>query len=479
MTHGFAGWLHSHHWRSALALLHVLCLSLLLGDAPPAQAQKDVVTAERLLTEITDYQTQLKSRRAALTADIKQAETDDTDRAADLRKWQSLAEQFVFNAADLDALQTEIKRIQAAKDSAEAHTELQAAKQRYAQLLDTFELIGKSIEAENRAALTQMDSKMYYSMRVRSKVPPKTLKAYGLMELARQERDQGKFTEALQIWAQAEQMVRESFEEHIAEMARWREQTMRNAEAERAQTKAKVEALLADYFVAIPAGSFMMGGEHGGTDEGPVRKVTLPAFKLGKTEVTFELYDLCVASSSCYSVPKDEGWGRDQRPVVNVSYRDITRQFLPWLNGLTGRDYRLPSEAEWEYAARAGSTTEYAWGDNISCDLARYDGGAASVCNARAAGNRGTVPVKSFSANAFGLYDLHGNTWEWVEDCWNPNYSGAPTDGSAWIHGNCEVRVLRGGAWDHDKASLRSANRFYFAHKTRKSNFGFRLASNE
>jgi formylglycine-generating enzyme required for sulfatase activity len=274
-------------------------------------------------------------------------------------------------------------------------------------------------------------------------------------------------------------MVRESFSDHIAEMARWREETLRNAEAEKKILREKVEKLLADHLVSIPAGSFRMGSEKGGADERPVREVAVPAFKLGRTAVTFELYDLCVQSTRCVWTPEDEGWGRGDRPVINLSYDDISRQFLPWLRELTGKPYRLPSEAEWEYAARAGSAAEYAWGDNLSCTQARFDGGVASVCNAREGAGRGTVPVRRFKPNALGLYDMHGNTWEWVEDCWNPSYEGAPVDGSAWTSGNCNVRVLRGGAWDQDKSALRSANRFYFAANTRKPSYGFRLALSE
>jgi formylglycine-generating enzyme required for sulfatase activity len=108
--------------------------------------------------------------------------------------------------------------------------------------------------------------------------------------------------------------------------------------------------------------------------------------------------------------------------------------------------------------------------------MARFDGGSTSVCNAREGKNRGTAPVMSYKANAFGLYDMHGNLWEWVEDCWNPNYKNAPTDGSAWLTGNCAVKVLRGGSWDYHKSGLRSANRYSFSQKVRRPNYGFRLA---
>lgn len=479
-------------------------LALTQGLLQQALAQD----AQQTLAAIADYQHQLDSSQKSLTSDLKKAQTNNADNAADLLQWQTLAEQFIFRAEVLSQLRasTEEGRVLTQQNATERAQEvLLAVKEKYQRLIENFALIGESIAAEKRAELTRVDSKMYFDMRVRSKIPPKTLKAYGVMEIAKQQRDQGNFAEAIELWEQAEAMVRESFEEHIAEMAAWRETEERNASVKQQEIKIRVEALLADHFVEIPAGTFLMGSDQGGADETPVHKVTLPAFKLGKTEVTFTLYDLCVESTRCYSRPGDEGWGRGERPVINVSYRDITHQFLPWLNQLTGRQFRLPSEAEWEYAARAGSKSEYTWGDNINCSLARYDGGVTSTCHAKAgkssgaaaAANKdsdnsetgnthgggaqrktagGTLPVASYKPNTFGLYDMHGNVWEWVEDCWNPTYAGAPNDGSAWTSGNCAVRVLRGGSWDYPDSGLRSANRYYFADKIRKPGYGFRLA---
>lgn len=423
------------------------------------------------LADITRYKMYLMAQKR------KHAQNSESEDSQALTQWQALAEKFVFSReTQLDPSVNQAEQLLQQDKSVEAQVLLQYVEEQYKRLVNNLDLIGKTIEAEQRAEKTRADSKMYFMMRVRSELPPKTLKAYGLMELAKQERDQGRFTEALDLWTQAETLVRESFNEHIEEMAKWREQSIQEAENKRLETRKRVEEILSDYFVTVPAGTFMMGSIQGGNDEQPVHKVTIREFKIGKTEVTFELYDLCVESTRCYSVPSDQGWGRDQRPVINVSHRDITNQFLPWLNELTGGRYRLPTEAEWEYAARAGRQAEYTWGDNITCPMARFDGGGTSVCNAREGKNRGTVPVKSYKPNAFGIYDMHGNAWEWAEDCWNPNYDGAPTDGSAWKDGNCEVRVLRGGSWDYHKSGLRSANRFYFSHQVRKPNFGFRLA---
>ena len=207
--------------------------------------------------------------------------------------------------------------------------------------------------------------------------------------------------------------------------------------------------------VSIPGGTFRMGDLNGGgdDDERPVHSVTVPAFKLGKFEVTFTQWDACVADGGCGRyTPDDRGWGRGNRPVIYVSWDDI-QGFIDWLNDKTGGNYRLPTEAEWEYAARAGSTTKYSWGNRIGSNRANcYEDNCGDRWN-------NTAPVGSFSANAWGLHDLHGNVWEWAQDCWNDSYVGAPTDGSAWTSGDCSQRVSRGGAWGNNPRNLRSAHR--------------------
>ena len=237
-----------------------------------------------------------------------------------------------------------------------------------------------------------------------------------------------------------------------------------------------VQQLEAD-MIKIPAGSFRMGDIQGGggPDEKPVHRVSVDAFWLGKFEVTFDQWDACVAVGGCDdSGPRsdggDNGWGRGSRPVIEVSWEDMTEQFIPWLNKTTGKQYRLPSEAEWEYAARAGSETKYSWGNSIGNNKANCDG-----CGSRWDDSQ-TAPVGSFSANAFGLYDMHGNVYEWTQDCWNGSYKGAPSDSSAWLKGDCSRRVLRGGSWYSYPNGLRSANRIDFTTGVRSNDDGFRLA---
>ena len=229
--------------------------------------------------------------------------------------------------------------------------------------------------------------------------------------------------------------------------------------------------------VVVPSGRFMMGSppsEEGRYDweEGPVHRVSIPSvFAVGVYEVTFEEWDACVSAGGCGGYrPGDRGWGRGQRPVINVSWDDA-RAYVDWLSGETGEAYRLLSEAEWEYVARAGTRTRYHWGDAIGRNRANCDG-----CGSRWDGGKSTSPVGSFGANAFGLHDVHGNVFEWVEDCYYDSYAGAPRDGSAWKGGDCSFRVLRGGSWSYVPRDLRAASRFWYDSGDRNHNVGFRVA---
>ncbi len=166
----------------------------------------------------------------------------------------------------------------------------------------------------------------------------------------------------------------------------------------------------------------------------------------------------------------------DNHPVVCVSWNDA-QSYIAWLNQSSGQTYRLLSEAEREYAARGGAQTAFWWGDSINTAQANY-GGTGSSYNGSPKGEyrQATVPVNSFSPNPFGLYNVHGNVWEWTQDCWNEDYSGAPTDGSAWTTGDCRYRVLRGGSWLNFPAFLRSAYRSRDTPDDRGGNGGLRLA---
>jgi formylglycine-generating enzyme required for sulfatase activity len=217
--------------------------------------------------------------------------------------------------------------------------------------------------------------------------------------------------------------------------------------------------------VIAPAGAFTMGS-YEYEDETPLRKVTFSSpFAVGRFAVTFAEWDV----AGLVHKPGDQGWARGRRPVINVSWKDA-RAYAAWLSRQTSKDYRLLSEAEWEFCCRAGTTTRYTFGDSIT-----HQQGQFSV---REWGDaKKTAEVGSFQSNPWGLYDTHGNVWEWCEDNWHPNYSGAPQDGSVWQGGDASQRVLRGGSWSNFNADyLRSAGRLRNQQDKRDYCFGFRLA---
>ena len=235
--------------------------------------------------------------------------------------------------------------------------------------------------------------------------------------------------------------------------------------------------------VVVPSGTFQMGApeseEASRSSERPVHTVSVPSFAVGVYEVTFAEWDACVAAGGCFdSWQDDEGWGRGRRPVMNVSWADA-QSYVEWLSGRTGHRYRLLSESEWEYAARAGTTGPFHTGSTISTDQANYDGFLfyPPAYNPNSVNRRQTLPVGSFPANGFGLHDVHGNVRELVQDCWNASYTDAPSDGSAWESGDCFSRVTRGGSWGGWAPNLRSATRVRIGGTGyRRNTVGFRVA---
>jgi len=247
--------------------------------------------------------------------------------------------------------------------------------------------------------------------------------------------------------------------------------------------------------VVVPADTFLMGSPDGKTralnldatlkagapsgaedhrndDEGPQHDVKFSRlFAVGRFAVTFAEWDECVREKGCNNYrPKDQGWGRGGQPVINVSWIDA-KAYVNWLSKKTTHTYRLLSEAEREYAARAGTVTPFWLGSTILTKDANYNGGDKGDYRRR------TASVQTFEPNNWGLYQVHGNVWEWVEDCWHDSYSGAPADGSAWTTGgDCTRRVLRGGSWAKAQYLLRSAMRGSYGQEKRISNAGFRVA---
>jgi formylglycine-generating enzyme required for sulfatase activity len=238
-------------------------------------------------------------------------------------------------------------------------------------------------------------------------------------------------------------------------------------------SKAKIsvvsnQAFIEPEMVVIPAGSFQMGSNKGNDDEKPVHSVRLKSFALGRYPVTFDEYDQ-FAEAIGKPKPNDNGWGLGKRPVINVSWDDAIA-YAKWLSVATGKLFRLPTEAEWEYAARVGTTSNYYWdGEGEAKDFAWFSENSEAK----------TQVVGQKKPNTFGLYDMSGNAWEWVQDCWHENYDKAPGDGLAWQaqnNGDCSRRVLRGGSWHSTPDRLRSATRLGNIPDFRNLNIGFRLA---
>lgn len=260
--------------------------------------------------------------------------------------------------------------------------------------------------------------------------------------------------------------------------------------------------------VSIPSGTFVMGMAGVYVMERPPHQVSVPAFALAKTHVTRGQFATFVsetgyhASGDCFTLEngrggyradrswRDPGFQQDDRhPVVCVSWDDA-KAYTEWLTRKTGRTYRLPTEAEWEYAARAGIADAYYWGSYDFDDACKYANLEDLTTKAQVAGMVSknlvvsdcsdgfayTSPVASFKPNAFGLYDMIGNAWEWTEDCYHEGYKDAPADGKAWKVGDCGFRVLRGSSWNWESWDARLSSRFYSSIKTRTSHFGFRLA---
>ncbi|MGO9473056.1 MAG: SUMF1/EgtB/PvdO family nonheme iron enzyme [Rhodomicrobium sp.] len=224
--------------------------------------------------------------------------------------------------------------------------------------------------------------------------------------------------------------------------------------------------------VVVRQGSFMMGSrgrENGRHEEEPQHEVAFAApFAVSKFAVTFDEWDACVAHGNC-DPPSDVGWGRGRRPVINVTWEEA-RRYVAWLTRITGKPYRLLSEAEWEYAARAGTQTVYPWGDDIGNRNANCKG-----CGSQWDG-RATAPVGQFDPNAFGLFDMVGNVWQWLEDCAHESYDGAPSDGTAWTTaGECNSRVVRGGSYLYEPEYLRSARRFWTSFGNRNAQISIRV----
>ncbi|OLP18944.1 hypothetical protein BST81_08510 [Leptolyngbya sp. 'hensonii'] len=261
---------------------------------------------------------------------------------------------------------------------------------------------------------------------------------------------------------------------------------------ERKQARYFTEAL-ADIgldMILVPGGSFMMGSPEDEPeridDEGPQHLVQVPPFFMGRYPVTQAQWRFVAGlptverelepNPSYFTEDNRSVEAGDNRPVEQVSWYEAV-EFCARLSAHTHREYRLPSEAEWEYACRSGTTTPFYFGSTLTTDLANYNGNYTYDDGPEGKYREETTPVDFFEyANGFGLCDMHGNVWEWCQDHWHNSYEGAPTDGTAWLSENKDAnRVIRGGSWDNDPRHCRSAFRFDYSPDVRSNDIGFRV----
>jgi formylglycine-generating enzyme required for sulfatase activity/serine/threonine protein kinase len=453
-------------------------LSSLIPMSAEEKAQREAQLA-RLQGEIKVLKQRLEVSRRDLDSDIRDAERNKSSQLKALQEWQRLTETGIFNGSKLGELEGILSMGEALlrkEQYSPAAISFSEAKSGYEKLNEEFQAGSEIYMAEQLAMKARGDWHKY-------------VKSYGLVgevasaeeaerayDAARKHGDAGELVESLSLYRQAEAGWREapsdmSVADKVAQVDGAREENeRRRREGVIAAAVSGIVSSLKD----VPSGSFNMGGDAHGAK--PIHSVTVPAFRMMEHEVTFAQWDACIMAGACNHRPSDEGWGRGSRPVFGVSWNDVVQQFIPWLNKASGKKFRLPSEAEWEYAARAGGTTDYSWGNVITCNQARYGRyNSGGYC-----GNSkdGTLPVKSFSPNRFGLYDMHGNVSEWVQDCWNENYQQAPSNGGAWLTGQCKNRVNRGGFWMSDPNFIKTFFRNSTAASARYSyqGNGFRLA---
>jgi formylglycine-generating enzyme required for sulfatase activity len=222
--------------------------------------------------------------------------------------------------------------------------------------------------------------------------------------------------------------------------------------------------------IALPPGSFTMGSNTGDPSEKPAHRVSIGApYAIGKHEVTVEQWNACVEAGACQKLTNDAISREKNTPVRDVSWDDA-QQYVKWLSKLSGQSYRLPTEAEWEYAARAGTATRFWWGDQMRKGNANCKGCADPWSQ------ESPAAVGSFAANSFGLHDTSGSVWEWVADCWHNSFKDAPADGRAWDTAACRDRVIRGGSWRDGESYMPSSTRFKYSASVRYSQNGFRVA---
>jgi len=500
---------------------------------------KQKAEVARSLGEIKTHKQRLETARRNLNADVRDAERNNSKQLKALQYWQQITEDNLFAGSKITELEGELsvaETLLREEAFAQAQQSMDTVRKGYKAVWDEFTAaeqlynveqssqqtrehwhkvkqnngLGDNAEEKNAQTHYQQATQALLAGEINSALSsfkqavPKYQALINQAQQLAQAREQAKLAKrnwlkrkknyrvsAKEQQAMAEKAdekaqqaekagaIGQALEQYQQEKQHWEgaynavNSKVAKVEEQRAVAKAKARAYvqrITPKMIRIPAGSFRMGdlSGDGSSDEKPVHRVSISAFKMSQTEITFAQYDAYAAATG-KSKPKDEGWGRGNRPVINVSWHDAVA-YAKWLSQQTGKRFRLPSESEWEYAARAGGSSKYSWGNSVGSGRANCNG-----CGSRWDDSQ-TAAVASFSANSFGLYDMHGNVWEWTQDCRKDSYNGYPSNNRANTAGGCSRRVARGGSWNFEPWAVRSASRGWDTAPHRDSDRGFRLA---
>lgn len=386
---------------------------------------------------------------------------------ATLKLWHKLTEQASF-AARKKALADQLEQWAGAPYSNERSQALTAVKENYSQLLHDFNAGEYLFSAKIAAEKARHNLEMYREMKYVKQSGPERDRAHALFADAEQAMQASSLASALKLWEQTAKAFNENaFQEVIDGFIAANNAGEKRAHLKLEAIRLKVAAILEDYFVTVPAGTLHMGSNGGDADEQPPQTQALDAFNLGRVEVSNALWDLCVQTRACYRSPEHHASSdvpRERLPVAGVSAEEVLEQFIPWLQLMTGQEYRLPTEAEWEYAAKAGSDGPFSWGQVADCHRARFKGRPSEGCLLT------PMPAATgqYPANAFGLHDMLGNVWEWTQSCYTSTLNETASK-------PCKVGVIRGGSWRDGASAMRVSNRSAYPFNRIKPTLGFRL----
>lgn len=392
---------------------------------------------------------------------------DENNTLAALMLWQQLTRQEAFIRRQQQLATTLDYWVEEPYGQARSAALVQV-KEAYSALLRDFNAGEFLYRAKIIAERARQDLDMYRAMKSVQTSGPARDHAIALFADAENAMIESKLATALSLWEQTAKAFNENaFQEVIQGFIDANSAGDKRAQLKRESIALKVHAFLNNYFIDIPAGEFRMGSADGDADELPVQTVAIAPFKLGRGEITVELWSLCVKTRMCYRSLSDQK-NKSSLPVVNISVQEIHEQFIPWLEYITERHYRLPTEAEWEYAARAGTSSAFDWGDKPDCTRARYRYLPDEAC----APAKGSSAMGTYPANAFGLENMHGNVWEWTASCYHDTLM-QPTVSEPREH--CGLYSIRGGSWKEGARAMRASNRMAYPAQYQSQTLGFRL----